>query len=255
MAGLSSRFAAAGYKKPKYYLEIGEMTLFQASLKGFSEYFTSDGFCFIYLEKFIDEQTIRDWAEEIGLPRSNCLTVPLSSPTKGQAETVLYGVEAASGLSDEAENVTIFNIDTIYHDFRKPDYGPANYLDVTNLKGSQWSFVDPDPNQPDKARRVVEKERISNLCSVGLYGFRSSQTFYHNYTSLYQERHSQKEEYVAPIYQKIIDGGSPVAFREFPRQRFQFVGTPEEYENYVEALNSPKLNRKHTISQKGPNRQ
>lgn len=249
MAGLSSRFAAAGYKRPKYYLEIGEMNLFQASLKGFSEYFNSDGFCFIFLEKFVDEQTIRDWSEQIGLPRSNCMTVSLSAPTKGQAETVLYGVEATTGLSDEAEEVIIFNIDTIYHDFRKPDYGPANYLDVTNLQGSQWSFVDPDPNYLYRARRVVEKERISNLCSVGLYGFCSSQTFYSNYTSLYRGVHNQKEEYVAPVYQKIIDNGSPVAFREFPNQRFDFVGTPKEYENYVATLQLSKLNRKHTTSQ------
>ena len=246
MAGLSSRFSAAGYKKPKYFLEVGEMTLFQASLKGFSDYFNSDGFCFIFLERFIDEQTIRDWSEQIGLPRSNCLTVSLSTPTKGQAETVIYGVEAATGLSNEADEVIIFNIDTIYHDFRKPDYGPANYLDVTKLKGSQWSFVDPDPNYLNRAQRVVEKERISNLCSVGLYGFRSSQTFYSNYTSLYRGRHNQKEEYVAPVYQKIIDNGSPVAFREFSNQRFDFVGTPKEYENYVATLPSSKLNKKHT---------
>ena len=115
MAGLSSRFIAAGYQKPKYYLEVENYTLFQASLKGFSQYFESDGFCFIYLEKLIDEKTIRDWAEAIGLPRSNCITVPLSMPTRGQAETVSIGIEAVSGLKNTTEELIIFNIDTIYH--------------------------------------------------------------------------------------------------------------------------------------------
>lgn len=235
MAGLSSRFTAAGYEKPKYYLEIGELSLFQASLKGFSRYFDSDGFCFIYLEKFVDEQTIRDWAEDIGLPRSNCLTVPLSATTKGQAETVRFGVEAASGSNDTTEDVIIFNIDTIYHDFSKPDGVPADYLDVTRLPGSHWSFVEPDPDQLYRARRVVEKDRISDLCSVGLYGFRSSQSFSECYTRLYGAEHGQKEEYVAPMYQKIIDDGFPVHYREYPRTQFEFVGTPEEYERYLEA--------------------
>ena len=36
MAGLSSRFTAAGFGKPKYYLKVGDLSLFQASLKGFS---------------------------------------------------------------------------------------------------------------------------------------------------------------------------------------------------------------------------
>ena len=233
MAGLSSRFTAAGYAKPKYYLKIGTLSLFQASLKGFSRYFESDSFCFIYLEKFIDEQTIRAWAEDIGLPRSNCLTVPLSATTKGQAETVRFGVEAAVGSNDKTEEVIIFNIDTIYHNFSKPDFGPADYLDVTRLSGSHWSFVEPDLAHLHQARRVVEKKRISDLCSVGLYGFRSSQSFLEYYTRLYGAGHGDKEEYVAPIYQEIIDDSLPVHYREFPCKQFDFVGTPEEYERYL----------------------
>lgn len=235
MAGLSSRFMAAGYEKPKYYLKIGELSLFQASLKGFSRYFYSDGFCFIYLEQFVDEQTIQDWVKDIGLPKSNCLMVPLSAPTKGQADTVRFGVQAAAGLNDPIEEVVIFNIDTIYHDFSKPDGGPADYLDVTRLPGSHWSFVEPDPDRPGQAGRVVEKERISDLCSVGLYGFRSSQSFNDCYARFYGEEHGQKEEYVAPMYQRLIDDGLPVHYRELPRAQFDFLGTPQEYQRYLDA--------------------
>lgn len=234
MAGLSSRFKAAGYKKPKYCLEVGELSLFQASLKGFSRYFESDGFCFIYLEKFIDEQTIRNWAKEIGLPKSNCHTVPLVAPTNGQADTVRLGIEAAVGSNDTTEEVIIFNIDTIYYDFSKPDSGFTDYLDVTRLPGSQWSFVEPNLDKPEQARRVVEKERISDLCSVGLYGFHSSQNFIDCYVRFYGIDHVQKEEYVAPLYQQLIDDGLPVYYRELPRSQFDFLGTPQEYRSYLD---------------------
>lgn len=237
MAGLSSRFTAAGFGKPKYYLRVGELSLFQASLKGFSNYFESDGFCFIYLENLINEETIRAWVEAIGLPKSNCILVPLSAPTKGQAETVKLGIEAVSGSANNSEEAIIFNIDTIYHDFKKPKMGMADYLDVTKLEGSHWSFVEPDPNRPHLARRVVEKERVSDLCSVGLYGFRSSQSFLHCYTCLYGTEHNQKEEYVAPMYQQLIDEGGLVSYREFPKQQFDFLGTPKEYETYVSTQN------------------
>jgi hypothetical protein len=240
MAGLSSRFTAAGYGKPKYYLDIGSLSLFQASLKGFSRYFDSDGFCFVYLEKLIDESTIRLWAEEIGLPRSNCLTVPLSSTTKGQAETVHLGVKAASGLNDKSEEVIIFNIDTIYHDFMKPDSGAVHYLDVTKLQGTHWSFVEPHLDKPYQAQRVVEKDRISELCSVGLYGFGSSQSFSNYYARLYGAEHGEKEEYVAPMYQQLIDDGFSVHFREFPSKQFDFLGTPKEYEDYLRKQSDTK---------------
>jgi dTDP-glucose pyrophosphorylase len=131
--------------------------------------------------------------------------------------------------------VTIFNIDTVYHDFRKPEGGLVDYLDVTRLPGSHWSFVEPDPGQPKLARRVVEKERISDLCSVGLYGFSSSRSFYECYTRLYRAEHRRKEEYVAPMYQHLIDDGFPVHYREYPRTQFDFVGTPEDYERYLRA--------------------
>lgn len=235
MAGLSSRFASAGYDKPKYYLEIGELSLFQASLKGFSRYFESDGFCFIYLEKFTDEQTIRGWARDIGLPQSNCVTVPLANPTNGQADTVRLGIETVSSSNDPTEEVIIFNIDTIYHDFRKPHSGVVDYLDVTRLPGSHWSFVEPDPDRPKQARRVVEKERISDLCSVGLYGFRSSQSFIDCYARFYDAEHGQKEEYVAPMYQQLIDDGQPVYYRELLCEQFDFLGTPGEYRNYIDS--------------------
>lgn len=237
MAGLSSRFTAAGYEKPKYYLEVGHLSLFQASLNGFSRYFDSDGFCFIYLEKFIDEQTIRNWALDVGLPKSNCLTVPLSTQTKGQADTVRLGIEATSSSNDRAEEVVIFNIDTIYRDFRKP-LELANYLDVTRLPGSHWSFVEPDLDRPEHALRVVEKERISDLCSVGLYGFHSSYIFVDSYARLYGVEHGQKEEYVAPMYQQLIDDGLPVHYRDLPRTQFEFLGTPREYQDFLDA---PKL--------------
>lgn len=233
MAGISSRFSTAGYKKPKYYLDVGELTLFQASLRGFSKYFQSDDFCFIYLEKFISEEIIRNWAESIGLPRSNCHLVPLTAPTKGQAQTVKFGIQAMSSLADKNEEIFIFNIDTIYHDFEKPSYGNADFLDVTRMPGTHWSFVEPDNDRPKRARRVVEKERISELCSVGLYGFRSAQRFHESYCSLYEGYDTREEQYVAPMYQHLINNGFSVTYREWPNDRFEFIGTPDEYERYL----------------------
>ena len=234
MAGLSSRFTKAGYDKPKYYLDVGGgLNLFQASLKGFSHYFETDGFCFIHLETFIDEDTIRAWAADIGLPADHCHTVALAAPTRGQADTVRHGILGSGAAVNE--DVTIFNIDTVYHDFRKPE-GPdigADYLDVTELPGDHWSFVDPDPEQPGLARRVVEKQRISGLCSVGLYGFRSAQMFLDLHARHYASRHAEKEEYVAPMYQGLIDAGDAVHYRNLPRAQFDFLGTPQEYAYYL----------------------
>lgn len=237
MAGLSSRFTKAGYSKPKYFLNVcGGLNLFQASLKGFSHYFDSEDFCFIHLDQFIKGEVIRAWAAEIGLPAERCHTVGLSTSTKGQADSVRIGILGCG--ANLKEGVTVFNIDTIYHDFRKAENlgVGANYLDVTSLPGEHWSFVAPNPVRPGVAQRVVEKQRISDLCSVGLYAFSSSQLFLDLYQDQYAAGDPEKEEYVAPMYQGLIDAGETVFYRELPRTRFDFLGTPKEYEDYLASL-------------------
>lgn len=236
MAGLSSRFAKAGYDKPKYYLDVGAgLNLFQASLQGFSNYFGQDDFCFIYLDSYVDGDTIREWAAAIGLPPAQCHTIGLPKPTKGQADTIRHGILDTVGPG--SEEVVIFNIDTVYHDFRKPAVQPndprLNYLDVTEMPGDHWSFVDPDDTQPGLARRVVEKQRISALCSVGLYGFESAALFLDLHAQHYTTGHAETEEYVAPMYQALIDAGASVHYRTMPRTQFDFLGTPQEYQDYL----------------------
>ena len=239
MAGLSSRFAEAGYRQPKYFLDVGGLSLFQRSLQGFSRYFHSDGFCFVYLDTFVDETTIRRWAQEIGLPRSNFTTVAVAKPTPGQAATVVKGIDSLSQGEAQSEEVIIFNIDTIYRNFAKPATNMRHYLDVAKMAGRHWSFVQPDPGEPNRALRVVEKERISNLCSVGLYAFESAGEFRDLYHSFYNHKDPTLEHYVAPIYQSLIDAGTLVEYRLLPASRFEFLGTPGEYE----AIKNRQINK------------
>lgn len=232
MAGLSSRFLKNGYKYPKYYLNVGNMNLFQASLSGFSKYFESDGFCFIYLDRFIDDQKIRDWCGKIGLKKSNLVTIPLSGPTLGQADTVRKGINYINSGSINSEETVIFNIDTIYRKFKKARKDFQTYLDVTKLPGDHWSFVVPDKTFAFQASRVVEKSRISDYCSVGLYQFRSGFEYLDAYQITYFGG-GNAEHYVAPMYQSLIDRGDVVRFREFPSSRFDFLGTPAEYTEFL----------------------
>jgi hypothetical protein len=234
MAGLSSRFSEAGYNRPKYFLELGNINLFQASLKGFSKYFQSDEFCFIFLEKFIDEDTILGWANEIGLSKSNIIAVPLEHPTQGQADTVRLGIEYCAGSRSLDDEVIIFNIDTVYDDFTKPAQSFQNYLDVTKLSGDHWSFVVADPEKPAQAMHVEEKRRVSDLCSVGLYQFSSGVEFINAYSRTYLNR--DLEQYVAPLYQSMIDDGHVIKFRELSPSLFAFLGTPQEYEEYMQSI-------------------
>ena len=51
MAGESSRFQKAGFKSPKFMLEINGKTVFDRAIMSFEHYFDSEAFIFIIRDK------------------------------------------------------------------------------------------------------------------------------------------------------------------------------------------------------------
>ena len=78
----------------------------------------------------------------------------------------------------------MFNIDTIRHNFKKPSIASScdGFLEIFRGSGSNWSFVEPGDNY--SVIRTTEKDPISNLCSNGLYFFRSHIQFQDAFRSL-----------------------------------------------------------------------
>lgn len=240
MGGRSSRFTAAGYTKPKFMLKLGDHTVFQYAIAGFRRYFASEVFCFIYVDGQADPVFIRNQCLQSGLPHERIAIVALPAPTDGQARTVVDGLRLLGTSKDEP--LTIFNIDTFYSDFRHPNFptdAPTDgYLDVFVSDGSHWSFVEPAAEVGDigVARRVAEKLRISDLCSTGLYNFRSAEKLYDAFDAVaHVPAHALQggERYIAPLYQSMIDHGCTIRYRIVPREQISFCGTPAEYEQFV----------------------
>jgi len=98
---------------------------------------------------------------------------------------------------------------------------------VFQAEGDHWSFGLPDPTNPERALAIAEKERISDLASIGLYGFRSASTFLDAaLMQLKQGTTVRGEHYIAPMLQAAISAGESVAL---PRvEGVRLYGTPEE---------------------------
>lgn len=225
MAGLSSRFFNAGYDKPKYQLKIQNESLFSWSVRTFEKYFDTDKFLFIYrdidntkefLEKELSKLKIKDY-----------YLVCLSHETLGQADTVYQGLE----YIPFNEEVYIFNIDSKIINFEKPEWvdNCDGYLEVFEGEGDHWSFILTDDSNT-KVVRTTEKERISNLCSDGLYYFRSKSLFQKIFYNAKINKNTVKNEYyIAPLYNDLIKENAIVLYEIVSKDRILFCGTPEEY--------------------------
>lgn len=231
MAGLSSRFAKAGYELPKYMLELNGLTLFEHAVLSFEKYFATEEFLFIALEnEFAVEDFILGMVEKLKIVNSK--TVILSEPTGGQAETVYQGLRKA-GYGDVP--MTVFNIDTFRPGFTFPDqFDPAaidGYLETFIGSGANWSNIMP-VGETDRVALTAEKQEISEYCCTGLYFWRSSQLFCDLVEKNMQTPATEfqgNEYYIAPMYNDLIAEGKDIRFTVIDRSEVVFCGTPEEY--------------------------
>lgn len=234
MAGVSRRFAEAGYSRPKFMLDLGGVPVFDHAVASFAHYFDTLPFLFVSRNLPGIAEFIAARAQALGL--ADFAVALIDRPTAGQAETVEIGLrDAGIGAS---ESVTIFNIDTFRPGFRFP--GAAwcahsdGFLEVFRGSGANWSFVAPSPTTAEPiALRVAEKDPISDLCCTGLYHFGAADLFFQALAA--ERRHpSMNELYVAPIYNHLIRSGRRVHYSLVARDAAIFCGVPAEYEDLIE---------------------
>ena len=215
MAGLSSRFFKAGYTKPKYQLDLNGETVFSWSVRSFERYFKTDKFVFIYRDVYETKNFLEEEMKKLGI--SDYELVCLPEETLGQADTVYQGIV---NINVE-ESIYIF----------KPEWADEcdGYLEVFRGEGDHWSFAEPDGNT-NKVLRTTEKERISELCSDGLYYFKHKSIFESLFLDTKFKGNTTKNEYyIAPLYNELISQGRNVFYDLIPADKILFCGTPDEY--------------------------
>ena len=216
-------------------LELFGNTVFFHAVNSFKNYFHDCAILFIYRESEPTKQFIEK--ECISMQIDAYTLIPLSEPTQGQADTVFLGLEKAHIADDE--NILIFNIDTFRPNFKLPielDFHTLDgYLEVFEAPGEQWSFVLPENEESTKVIKTAEKERISSLCSSGLYYFKYTRDFKDVFSLMFQNDERTKEEYyIAPMYNHLIQRKKEIHYHKIDLDEIVFCGTPSEYEALLE---------------------
>lgn len=224
MAGLSHRFFAAGFERPKYQLDLHGQSMFRWAVSSFERYFEQDHFLFIIRDVYQTQAFIEQEIAAMGIRHAQI--VVLQEATQGQAETVYLGLQHTT----QQDDLIIFNIDSRRHDYLKPTWMTDcdGYLEVFTGEGEHWSFA-----QADAQGRVLctaEKQRISPWCSDGLYYFRQRQQFEQAFLdAVAHQSRVRGEWYIAPLYNHFIQRGLDIRIDVVDLQQIDFCGTPDEY--------------------------
>lgn len=228
MLGRSSRFFDEGYKLPKYQLEINKMTTFTYAISSFKRYFCTDLFIFLVRSDYESYKFVNNEVLLSGI--INYKIQEVDYETEGQADTVSLALE----YIDNNEPIFIFNIDTYRDNYIKPDFvnNCDGYLEVFKGNGDAWSFVLPRDN--DRVLRTTEKDRISNLCSDGLYFFKNKKIYMNAFNSAKSNnRMVNGEYYIAPIYNELISQGLDIRYELIDKNILKFFGVPKEYQDLI----------------------
>jgi hypothetical protein len=217
-------------------LDLHGRTVFDHALCSFERYFGQEPVLIICRADYDTPAFVRASCRAAGLADDQFALVVLPYETKGQAETVALGLEMAK--APDTSPLSIFNIDTFRPNFRYPDSFDLaaidGYVEVFRGSGTHWSFVRPDPKDPDahRAAEVAEKVRISDLCSTGFYYFRTVGMFRDLYAGIATQDPATLqggERYIAPLYNTAIHQGRDIRYHEISVDDVQFCGTPDEY--------------------------
>jgi hypothetical protein len=232
MLGKSSRFFNAGYVKPKYQLPLGGETVFAKTVCSFERHFQDKPFVFLVRNDFGARSFVAHEVARLGI--IDFRIIEFGFETAGQAESVYLGTRDY----DPALPFVVFNIDTVRLNYEWPSeeqFGDG-YLEVFHAEGDGWSFVEPGP-EANSVKRTTEKQRISDLCSNGLYGFGSIRDFRDAYESYIATGQSVNGEvYVAPLYNHLISQGKQVRYHCVDAGVTLHCGLPSDYEQLKEVL-------------------
>ena len=230
MAGLGSRFRKAGYKVPKYMIEVNGKNLFQWSMLSLADFNKQENVKYIFVVR--KEDNAKDFiTEEINKMGINDVNViELEELTDGQATSALL----AKDYWNENEEMIVYNIDTyVEPDVMKySEIQGDGFIPCFNAEGEHWSFVKLDENQ--NAVEVREKQRISDNCTIGLYYFKSCKLYQELYEEYYKDGKNMEknEKYIAPLYNYMIEKGMKVNISNLPFEKVHVLGTPEEVEEF-----------------------
>lgn len=105
------------------------------------------------------------------------------------------------------------------------------YIPVFKSEGEKWSFIKLD--NEGKVIDVVEKIRVSELGSIGLYYFKSWRDYKNIYLKYKDEiKGKYKEVYIAPMYHYLIEENKNIGYIILKNENIHVLGTPEDLEKF-----------------------
>jgi NDP-sugar pyrophosphorylase family protein len=234
MAGQGSRFAQAGYSKPKPFIDVAGRTMIETVMANLA----LDGARYILLARREHVEAERETVDRLRA-LGNVEIVAIDGLTEGTVCTVLH----ARDLIDNSTPLLIANCDQVV------DFSCADFVadcQTRGLDGSilcfqdrhrdpKWSFAKTGPD--GLVTQVAEKIAISDMATVGLYLFREGADFVAGAVDMIARNERVNNEfYTCPVYNHLIRKGGRIGIHHVRFADMHGLGVPDDLMAYLNLI-------------------
>lgn len=230
-AGSGSRFAKAGFAKPKPFIDVAGKPMIDRVVANLGV--RNASFTLIFRKEHIEaesslvSQLSRDGARILGIDKM----------TEGTACTVLQARENFDNdtplLIANSDQLVDLDLTTMIDDCLERDLDGSILVFRDEEKNPKWSFARTGAN--GLVEQVAEKIAISDLATVGIYFFRRGSDFVRAAIDMIaQNDRVNNEFYTCPVYNYAIKNGLKIGVYEISREAMHGIGTPEDLARYLE---------------------
>lgn len=234
MAGLGSRFAKVGYKKPKPFIDVAGKPMIVRVLENLE--YPDAKYILIGRKEHLEQE--QDLVSEIK-SKYNVEFIEIDKLTEGTACTVLYARKLINNglplLIANSDQIIDLNISDFIDDFRQRDLDGSIITFIDKSLDPKWSFAKLD--QSEKVLEVKEKEAISEYATVGIYLFKKGSEFVDAAIDMISRNERVNGEfYTCPVYNHLINDGKYIGVYNIEREAMHGIGTPEDLGEYLKLI-------------------
>ena len=235
MAGNGSRFAKAGYKNPKPFIDVNGKPMIQRVMDNLA--FENDNYEISYFliakqEHLNKEKELVEYLQE----KYNVTFITVDKTTEGAACTVLFARKYINNddmlIFANSDQIVDFEIKNFIDDAVNKDLDASILTFIDEEKNPKWSFAKIDENS--SVEKVAEKQVISQYATVGIYLYRKGSIFVDGAIDMIiNNDRFNNEFYVCPVYNYIIKNGNKVGIFNIENSAMHGLGTPEDLQKYL----------------------
>jgi len=235
-AGEGSRFAKAGWKRPKPFIEVDGQPMLSHVIRNVAP---KEAEVTLLLRKHHMDNNA---GVVYKLQESGYQITPVSELTEGTASTVLLARRSFDNdqpmMVANSDQLVDFDVNVFVEDCFSRDLDGSILVFKDPARDPKWSFV--KINSAGLVTEVAEKKPISDLATVGIYFFARGCDFIAAALDMIVANDRVNNEfYTCPVYNYMIRNGARIGVFEVPMQAMAGLGTPEDLNEYLALRGAP----------------